>query len=131
MKRMIAILLATMALSGVLAGCSGSGDNNTVSTTPNGTVNGGSSTAADDTYAPDSSTNSPAKNHSGDTANSNTYNDDTAPNPGTSQNADHDNNMIEEFGQDMERAMEDTGDMVEDAVEGRSKHTGTGMTGGR
>lgn len=51
MKRMIAILLAVLALTGILTGCSGTayyddgmGYGN-VSTTPNGRVNGGASNA--------------------------------------------------------------------------------------
>jgi len=45
--------------------------------------------------------------------------------------ANQDDNIIEEFGDDMQDMADDAGNAVQNAVDGRSRRSGTGMTGGR
>ena len=156
MKRMIAILLAVLTMTALLTGCSGRGKDN-VSTTPNGTVNGsntnGDNAASNGNTANGNTANgnepmtgAPGPNGTTDTngngkdnavtepdRNESPYEEDTV----TPVDPDRDN-VVENngsIGQDIENGVndviDDTEDVLDDAVNGRSRRSGTGMVGGR
>ena len=121
MKRMIAILLAVLTMTAVLAACGSDGvtDSGNVSTTPNGTVNGTNGT-----------------NGNGVTGSQNGVNGSsgavTTPNENNSGMYDSNRNGMEDnFENGAEDIIEGTGNAIDEAVTGRSARTGTGMTGGR
>lgn len=136
MKRTIAILLTAFALTFALAGCSGTGNGNTVSTTPNGTVNGGENSTTGSTTTPETGTTTRPNGSNGTTMEPGTSTGDNATTPngnsGNTNTSDQtDNNVVQDFGRDMEHAAENARDMIDDAVQSRQQRTGTGMTGGR
>ena len=124
MKRMIAILLAVLTMTAVLAACGSDGvtDNGNVSTTPNGTVNGTNGTNGTNGNGVTGSQNG-ANGSSGAV---------TTPNENNSGMYDSNRNGMEDnFENGAEDIIEGTGNAIDEAVTGRSARTGTGMTGGR
>ena len=124
MKRMIAILLAVLTMTAVLAACGSDGvtDSGNVSTTPNGTVNGTNGTNGTNGNGVTGSQNG-ANSSSGAV---------TTPNENNSGMYDSNRNGMEDnFENGAEDIIEGTGNAIDEAVTGRSARTGTGMTGGR
>ena len=137
MKRMIAILLAVLTMTVVLAACSNDGvsGNGNVSTTPNGTVNGSNGSVTDN-YGTGANGNGNSNgdnngvngnNGTATTPNGNT-NNGTLPNG--EYDRDHDG-IVDDFENGVENAIDGTRDAIDEAVTGRSARTGTGMIGGR
>ena len=143
MKRMIAIVLVILAMTMVLAGCSGTqsdtgmtngstgassneaGMGNTTGSSSGTNANGSSSgTNANGSYGTDGMTTVPDAGNGTPSSNENGIIDEEPP-------AVRDDNVIEEFGNDVQDAVDDAGNAVQDAVQGRSSRSGTGMTGGR
>lgn len=131
MKRMIAILLAVLTMTAVLAACSSDGvtDSGNVSTTPNGTVNGTNGTNG-------ANGNGVNGNQNGVTGNQNgvTGSNGTVTTPGETNNGVYDSNqngIADSFENGAADIIEGTGNAIDEAVTGRSARTGTGMTGGR
>ena len=146
MKRVITILLALMTLSVLLTGCSGRQAEGNISTTPNGTVNGGTgsstennssnSNASADSNVPGVDRNDNAYQQPGNASGSNGTMTDR---PGEPNGSDRPEGSV---GSDMEQGFDDMVDGAKDAIddmqdaigepaEGRSRRSGTGMTGGR
>ena len=137
MKRTIAILLAVVTAMALLAGCSGR-DNNNVSTTPNGTVNGSNNEAV----APNNQRpGTPDQNNDFEGAVVDPVdppmNNDTTTEENRPENNTTEESPMEEFGNDMKDAAQDAMDDAENAVEditgngARARRSGTGMAGGR
>ena len=134
MKRMIAIVLVILAMTTVLAGCGGTQSdtgmtNGSTGASSNetgmGSNNGGSSgTNANGSYGTDDMTTVPDAGNGTPSSNENGIIDEEP-------SAARDDNVIEDFGNDMQDVMDNAGSAVQDAVEGRRSHNGTGMTGGR
>ena len=120
MKRMIAIVLVILTMTAVLAGCSGRGN----------------STANNNTTGPAANDNN--MNSNGTNGVSGTPNTGSGT-PSSSENGviedtnptNRKNNIIEEFGNDMQDMVDDAGRAVQDAVDGNHARNGTGMAGGR
>ena len=124
MKRMIAILLAVLTMTAVLAACGSDGvtDSGNVSTTPNGTVNGTNGTNG-------ANGNGVNGNQNGVTGSNGTV---TTPNENNNGVYDSNQNGIaDSFENGAADIIEGTGNAIDEAVTGRSARTGTGMTGGR
>ena len=129
MKRMIAIVLVILSLTVVLAGCSGTETdagmtNGSTGSSTNGSAGANSSGSTDSgsagmtqNPAPDAGNGIPSDNENG-------IIEEERP-------AAQDDNALEEFGDDMKDMADDAGTAIDDAIDGRSRRSGTGMTGGR
>ena len=134
MKRMIAIVLVILAMTMVLAGCSGTQSDTGMTNGSTGassneagmgnTTGSSSGTNANGSYGTDGMTTVPDAGNGTPSSNENGIIDAEPP-------AVRDDNVIEEFGNDVQDAVDDAGNAVQDAVQGRSSRSGTGMTGGR
>ena len=131
MKRMIAILLAVLTMTAVLAACGSDGvtDSGNVSTTPNGTVNGTNGANGANGNGVNGNQNGVTGNQNGANGSSGAV---TTPNENNSGMYDSNRNGMEDnFENGAEDIIEGTGNAIDEAVTGRSARTGTGMTGGR
>ena len=156
MTRVITILLALMTLSVLLTGCSGRQAEGNISTTPDGTVNGGTGSSTENNGSGSMTQDSGSGNTQPDSVVPGTDRNDSASqqpesssgaNGGMSDRPGESTGGMNDrpegsVGSDMEQGFDDMVDGAKDAIddmqdaigepaEGRARRSGTGMTGGR